>query len=145
MEEIAGCMDGLRRNEGLAAEYFPLVQSMKDSLKEMDNTFARDAEEAKSSKSMGKSLGQGASDSQSAVASRKRFREQQAHLAALDEAEALQEDARLKERVEKQERVLSLSKSKERPKTGQSKAGEQPTESVQLKNLRPQTGVPPRP
>ena len=105
----------------------------------MDNTFIRDQqqEEGKSSKSLGKSFGQGASDSQSAINSRKRFREQQDHIAALDEAEALKESTALKERVERQERVLSLSKSKERPKTGQTKLEEKPSDSVQLKNLRP--------
>ena len=103
----------------------------------MDNTFIRDQQqdEGKSSKSLGKSFGQGASDSQSAINSRKRFREQQDHIAALDEAEALKESTKLKERVERQERVLSLSK--ERPKTGQTKLDEKPSDSVQLKNLRP--------
>jgi len=52
----------------------------------------------------------------------------------------------MKERVERQEKVLSLSKSKERrPKTGQSKVEEKPAESINLMNQRPQTGIPPRP
>ena len=60
---------------------------------DMDNTFIRDqlAEEAKSSKSLGKTFGQGASDSQRAVASRKRYREKREQIEALEEAESLAE------------------------------------------------------
>lgn len=95
-----------------------MAQSAKVDKSDMDNTFVRDIEENKSSKSIGKSTHQGRSDSQSAIDRSRRFKEKKDHIAALDEAEALEETQKLKEGLERQERVLSLSK--ERPKTGKS-------------------------